>query len=564
MDQLLGSEEAQDLRRADWRFLLPRSSIGCFMHLVVLGGPSGLAGRMGEAGIARQVSDRLPKSGRIDALAVLHDSPVSLEHAAKSLAPGGVLYYEVKRRSSGNHMAVPGRVYRAMRDFGLQPTGTYLVTPDFANFRQYVPVDAPGAFSWYLMERYAPLSLPQYVVNLAMRAFRRGHHRWLAWFMPNYAVTATAGTVENDRPAILEHQAICDEFQTSPVHPVLLTNGIDDGSRVVLLPFAKDTVQPTVVLKVGRLPEFNSIIEREQQRLEEMRKHLHSSLQDSIPRPLGVSCFEGLMVGAESYAPGRSMMVLGWQWRRPMRDKLEDLQLATNWLSHFHRQQRANAAAWGKDDLLLQVEALMTEYCQAFDTTPEEDRLFAMVRAHVETLGDATVPLVLRHIDFSPINVYRDGRSLTVIDWEDRSFDRGRFGPALCDLFYFVTYWSFAAHGLHTEEAQIRNFWHLFLQLGSHGCSDDMVHRAIANYMQEQRIDRRLYPVLLFYSSIEHALERLNRQAVFGESAADARSGNLYVSHLGNLADHVDELFATPSAWQVIDARDDTRQPVRA
>ena len=57
-----GIAQRASLRRADWRFLLPNPPEGSFQHLVLLGGPAGLAKRIVEEGIARRVSCEIPKA----------------------------------------------------------------------------------------------------------------------------------------------------------------------------------------------------------------------------------------------------------------------------------------------------------------------------------------------------------------------------------------------------------------------------------------------------------------------------------------------------------------------
>ncbi|MBA2452316.1 MAG: hypothetical protein H0V47_04050 [Chloroflexia bacterium] len=557
--------EQPDLRRADWRFLLPRASGERFEHLAVLGGPAGLAGAMAAAGAARRVSDCIPASESVDALAVLHDSPVRLADAARSLSPDGVLYYEVKRPATGNVFATPNRVCREMRELGLRPSGVYWVTPDFTNYRQYVPVDAAGAVRWYLTTRYAPLSARQYLLGkmACFAAWRMGER--VGACVPNFAVVATASGSSSVEPAILTHPVATKILGGSLARPLLLTNGADNGSRVIILPFTADAATPRAVLKATRLAVFNANIEREQQTLAEIRSHLDGSLRRSIPQPLGIYHDRDLAVGAESYASGRSLLISSWQWRRPMRDKVEDLRLVANWLGTFNRRFQHPAAAWSGWELRHEMDALIAAYIQAFGSTPQEDRLWANLRQYIDSLQGVCVPITRRHIDFVPTNVYRDNQALSVIDWEDRGFDFEGFGPALCDLLHFTAHWGAAVHGVHAPGLQHQTFSRLFLEPNGHAVDVNMARRLIAAYMRKCGVAPCLYPVLLVYTSVEHALERLNRQMVYASSSDLAsRQNNRYVKHIECLAENVDLLFSAGLGRQILGADDGARRLVSA
>jgi hypothetical protein len=68
----------------------------------------------------------------------------------------------------------------------------------------------------------------------------------------------------------------------------MLTSGRDDGSRVVMMPFAPDGGDPPVVVKTARAAGFNAHTEREQAALATIRASLSSELRDTVPAPLGL------------------------------------------------------------------------------------------------------------------------------------------------------------------------------------------------------------------------------------------------------------------------------------
>jgi hypothetical protein len=110
-----------DLRRADWRFLLPAPADGSYQHLVLLGGHPGLVERLRDAGIARRVSNELPAGEPVDVVAILHGAatPGTVRRAIDVLTPGGSLYCEIDRRSANTLMMTPGRMRRLLRAHSL-------------------------------------------------------------------------------------------------------------------------------------------------------------------------------------------------------------------------------------------------------------------------------------------------------------------------------------------------------------------------------------------------------------------------------------------------------------
>ncbi len=85
--------------------------------------------------------------------------------------------------------------------------------------------------------------------------------------MPRYSVIAISGAVQNIRPSLLAHHALPTELQRPDLRPLVVTSGQDDGSRVVMLPFAPERTQPLGVLKASRLADFNINTKREQETL---------------------------------------------------------------------------------------------------------------------------------------------------------------------------------------------------------------------------------------------------------------------------------------------------------
>jgi len=534
--------EHVSLRRADWRFLLPYPPGGAFQHLVLLGGPAGLAERLVDVGFARRVSCTLPQERSADAVVALHNAQVAFRDAARCLVAGGAFYCEIKRWSPSSLALTPHRIRRTLQAVGLSPTGIYWAIPNFVHCMSYIPLDTPEVLRWYFTTFFPAITLWHRLFELSVRTLTGFNHRRMAPLAPCYSVTARAGSARNAAPSVLGHPALPEELHQPDLRPLVLTRGMDDGSRVVILPFAPGSIQPIAVLKVSRLTEFAINTEREQETLTEVRSYLDAAMCRTIPHPLGIFHYGELTVGLESYAAGHSLLVSSGHWRAARALQIDDLRLAASWLCTFHQQTQISRLQWKDAELCQWLEGLLTTYTQAFEMTAREERLFAEVRKCMRALGATSIPLVWQHNDFGPWNIYRAGCELTVIDWEfGHTRDRNRFGLALCDLLYFVIHWHYIARHLHSEAAQLHGFRELFIERNGHdACA---IHQVIAAYMTKLRIDPRCLPLLLVYTWVERALDHFNRQQLLGKIGIDARTGNRYIAYVDILASHMEWLF---------------------
>lgn len=523
------------LRAADWRFLLPHPPGGQFQLLIVLGGPASLAERIIEVGLARDVSDTIPNGRSADAVVMLHGARAELREIAGCLVPGGVLYYEVDRRSLGFLASTPERIRRSIRKAGLLPTALYAVVPDFSDHRMYLPLDVPGALRWYVTALYNAFTPWQRLAETALRAVTSLDGRRFARFAPRLAFTAVAGEHPPGPPSVLEHQALPPELQGHDLQPLLLTHG---GDRVVILPFAADSMQPIAVLKVPRLPAFNGRTENEQATLHELWSRIDPAIRSGIPRPLGTVRFGEVIVSIESYARGQMLSRSSERWGASRHERVNDLRLAAAWLGEFHRQSEVSRPSWEAFESSQWVEGPLAAYRRAFGVTAEEEQLFADAREYATSLTGMPLPIVLQHRDFTVWNISRCGRELAVLDWEG-----SRPGPALCDLLHFVTHWYEAVRHAHDEGARQRCFHRLFFEFhrGDQFC--EAGHLVIAQYMERLNMDRRFLPLLLVYTWVELGLRRLDQQRLQEEMGPDPRDGNRYLAFVAILAEHSERLF---------------------
>jgi hypothetical protein len=538
-----GSGSRIDLRRADWRFLLPGSPDGSYRHLVLLGGPPGLVERLLTAGIARKVSEQLPADPPPDVVAILHDAatPATVRRAMSALAPDGTLYCEVDRRSPASLMMSPGRMRRLLQEHALSLTGLYWPLPSFTAGKRYVPLDVTGPLRWYFTTLYVNGAPSHRLFGRVIRTLTGYSGARFSRLVPWYALTAS--TRIGVAPSVLG-QADCPRGIRLPEsRPLLVTMGIDEGSRVAILPFA-GAPQPDVVFKVARLPEVNANVVSEQRRLAEIRSQLEGPMRQSVPAPLGLFSYGDLAVGIESCAPGHPLLVSSGRWRLADSKKVDDLRLAARWLGAFHQQAQAGSREQGTVDLLGRIEHLLDCYADTFGIESSEQRLFAKVRAQAQSLSGMPLPIVWQHGDFGPWNVYRARNNITVIDWEVRHGPiSDPAGPPLCDLLFFVTYWSFIARRLYGEAAERRGFRELFLEPDRADMIVVAIWDAIEEYLSRLEVDRRFVSLLLVYTWVKRALEEMDRHRVLDQLSMSRRDGNQFVNWIGMLAAGTDRLF---------------------
>jgi len=530
------------LRRADWRFLLPAPAAGRFRHMVVLGGPAGLSSRIEEAGTATRVTTALADDEKPDALIILADATVSIANAARTLAADGVLYWEIERRPRFGGMKRRGWIRRRLRQAGLLEWATYWVVPSFQEARRYLPLHVGAAVEWFLDTRYVASTPTRLCLEYVLRVAERAGRDVLVSVLPSLAVIAR-GSAHAGGPAwALAGPALPTPVGQPGVSPALFTSGQDDGSRVVVLPFATGDSRPSVVLKSARLAGFTGHTQREQETLLRLRAKLPPDLRATLPEPKGNVGADPNPVFLESAVPGRMVAATTGRWRAPLTAQLEDLELATDWLIRFHLATESRRVRWSPAESERWLEPVLQRYDRAFGSDEHAARLFPRLRDHARTMTDAHLPIVCCHNDYNPWHLYRSGRDVSVIDWEFGEQDIAtRYGPALCDLLYFTVHWVNLARGLHSSAAQVRGFTELFI--GSAPLREpwyEGARRAVTRYMGRLEMARGFLPLLLAYTWIDRAADWHHRQSQAGASQTVARELNPFMGYVRVLVENAD------------------------
>lgn len=585
-------ESSAPLRRLDWRFLLPtRGSAatdhdspgsatgapeGGFGDVVLLGGSTELARLVEDVGLARRVRRDLDPDSA-DAVFILADAWEHPEDVSRCLRPSGVLYWEIDRAALSRVRLTPARFGRRLEAEGLSPAGAYACIPNVERCKLYLPIGVPAALEWYLSTQFPAITPSRRLLTSALHLLTGARTDRAGPLFPYYAQlavaeagriagaragagtpaaagdTAGAGAMRGPAPSLLDTPGFADMIggmgrggeDFSRFRPVVLT---DAGNRIAMLPFAPEESRPRAVLKVPKLPSVNDRTENEHARLTGIRESVSPMLRQSMPRPLGLFEYAGASVAAESFLPGTSLLASSGRWGSPLRNKLEDLRLAAEWLADFHMGSELRRVPWDSETVRRWVGEPISSFEDAFGTTSLESRLFDGMRQQAADLLGLPFPVVWHHRDYNVWNIFRDNDRIAVIDWEG-----ARPGPPLCDLLHFVTHWNETVLHLRGPEDQVRGLERLFFApAGSLRGSTipRAVQDVIGSYMRHLQLDENFLSLLLAYTWIELALRRRRQQVDLGEKREDPREGNRNFPFVTLLARHTDRLFSARTPWE--------------
>ena len=438
-------------RRLDWHVLLPGRQSDMPGHWLLLGGGPDLARLAVELGLARSATTEGRVEERADVVALLHGSTETLDRAVDALAPGGLLYWEVDRRSIKRSVVTPGRALRRIQAVGLTPLAVYWVGPGWSRPSRFLPVDPPGPIAWYLSTSNADRGR----VRRAVRRLAGQLVRWpriASLLVPRFAVVATSGRRPSPCiPAALGHPDVPASVRTSSIPPILVAAGDEPWGRLTLIAFDEEGSAPAVVVKIGRHAEFDEATRHEHEVLVDLRDRLDAATRSTIPDPIALIDVGGRPAIVQGAARGSSALAR-MPGRHDDRGPWMDLDLIAEWLISLGRQTSRSPVAPGSPGWSRHVDEPLARFARAFGPRAEVDRLFGRLRDHTTAVG-AELPIVLCHRDLGPWNVLVDGNTVRVIDWEV-----ARDGPALTDLVYASLHWSFAHDGRVSEPARRPSF----------------------------------------------------------------------------------------------------------
>jgi aminoglycoside phosphotransferase (APT) family kinase protein len=511
---MMNSErEARVLRRVDWRYLLPAPLGRSFDHLVIPGADEAIRGALEARGVATRVTADLAAAEGADCVAI--------EAEAES-PPFGAL-----RRA----LCSLRRVLHSLRRQGFVITGTYWVRPDFRRRQAYVPLDRK-ALGWYLATSTDATTPMGWVRARVLRRIDAVSSALARASIDRFAITASLGEPDGRLLSPFEAVAGIDGLGDPSLRPVMITNGFGDLNRVVLLPFGPRDRQPRAVVKLGRLPERNPLYEAEQNALVTLRTMLTPEVADALPRSLGGGRAGDQFVGAETFLPGRSLGAPGGRWRAPLRRGIEDFELASRWITEFHRQAVVSTL-WTEAEQREWVEAPIEQYLGAYVAGGEERALLEAARRCFASQLGRRLPIVWQHYAYAPWNIVREGGRIRVFDWEGASP-----GLPLMDLLYLTVHWYQDVRHAADEESRLEVFGTLLGPPGGHGSAEGAAHRAIDRYLERMGLAPDLLGAGWTLFWVQRCLSERAREAAGAGSGVTLRQ-----RYLQTLADRIDHLF---------------------
>jgi hypothetical protein len=494
-----------------------------------------MAEQLESLGLAREVVLE-PTAQKADAVICASGAGFSLQDAAACLGPRGVLYYEAVSDGFRPGGTSPAHLLKTLRRLELVSAGLYWVHPAFTGPRMYFPLDVDGALKWYLSNLHSP-SARFSAIEWALRRVTQLNPMLAGRLARRLALVAVTSTSQEVRPLPFASADLPRPLQRPDLRPLLLIHGTE-LSRAVMLPFSSKSTEPLAVFKITRGPVEDGSSLHEPEVLKEVRASLDASMRSTVPEPLGAICSHGLVASIESFLPGEWLHARLARRRPPIGEAIDDLRLATAWITRLHSQFPVGSRWWSENDVQTYVDLPIATYDRELGTNDAESALFVEVKRLARDLLGTPLPLVWQHGDFSNLNTLRSGHRLHVIDWE-----RAAPGIPLDDLLHFARLWLYLVRRATRDESFAR-FRDLFLRLGHRDAAVAAARAAISEYMGTVGVDPRFLPLLLTVGCVRRASDRLAAQVLLSRRGVDPRDGNRYVTYIDLLSNDREALFA--------------------
>ncbi len=449
--------------RADWRHLLPPRPTEDGRTLAILSG-------LGEAGDWRwlvedgwvdRIEDRLPEVGGAEAeVIVLGPAPAvelerQLDAAVAALGDGGALCLLVAGGKSPISASRHLRLARRLRRLGLPTLRRHLAIPDAASATRFIPLDHPGGMGW--------LAGPDPALDAASVPSSRRRLRDLA---------GRAGGVTPHLLGDLILVATAADVGDWP-EAVVVTSGVDEGSRSVLLPFdGPDATTPAAVIKVASRPRYRANGHREHRLLQVIHPRVDPA--GLVPEPLDEIEVDGLPAVVESYA-GRWTADDVLREQTGLAERAELLEILLGSVTALNRTG-LGSERWNDDGFEAHIGRWFDDLDRIEGPSPSRVALRAALGARSDQLVGHDLPVGLRHFDLGPWNLVladapadrsTEDRSagasartvggaagasspVTVVDWELVPPREVAFGPIGTDQLYLCKHWLHIAEGCQT------------------------------------------------------------------------------------------------------------------
>jgi len=489
---LAAQEHADDrlLRRADWRFLLPRphpvKSV-CFAR--------GELARAVEH-ISRQMVDPTQAAGAGCDLAVtVNPDDETLRAAWDAICPGGALYAEWPSPMVGSRRRVRVR----LETVGFEEVRCYRPWPwsSHAPARLWLPLDVPGALQYVLGPPREGVTTRQGLRSALRRLFWVLVSR-VGCLLP-LCVTAQKPIKQADHLALDNGSGADTDREAGLLDTIragwtdwglgsvperfsllFLTGGPRSISKVVGLLFADGDSAPRLAVKMPRVPEAVPGLSREAEVLRAINAARPGGIAGT-PRVLFCQEQAGLLMLGETALTGAHLSTV---LRRHNYRHLA--MVATRWLAELAgRSEWLAPSAW-RGRL---IEPVVSDFHESFGSVL--DPVMLQETADIlATLGP--LPLVCEQRDFAPWNVLFDSKGdLVVLDWESAELN----GLPAVDLIYFLSYLAFFLDGAMHSGSFAESYRNT---LDSRTFTGAVQKECLDQYMSQTGIDARaLHPLRL-------------------------------------------------------------------
>jgi aminoglycoside phosphotransferase (APT) family kinase protein len=214
----------------------------------------------------------------------------------------------------------------------------------------------------------------------------------------------------------------------------------DPNAKVTILLFPPGAARPAYVAKVPTTDAAALSVQREAERLAEVRSRVTGPAGATIPELVATVEHRGRPVLVMTALPGQSMLAAYHSWRHTARREAvrADFAAAGDWLATVHGADVGGAMHRGHDQATVaqMLEGVPAVLGRRFRGERETDAVLAELGAMQERLAGHYAPQSLVHGDFWLGNLLvADGRVLGVVDWEHARLT----GSPVCDLARFAT-----------------------------------------------------------------------------------------------------------------------------
>lgn len=445
-DLRYSDDQLEAIRRLDWRFLLSDPNLG---HVCYLGHSHGRPLLQALKQYSRRVTEwkmqlsmnGTASTGQFDILVGEGFNSRELREAATKLKNGGFLFLELQRRLS---LGSCSPLVKQIEQLGFEQVRLHWHHPDFESCQDIVPLESKNTLTFLFRRNRG--SLKGALIRIAGRLLVvTGMHKRLLLSVSIIAQKqgGSQTTSRNILGAYLKQKQDADAL-SSPGDVLNLTTAIATprfkaSGHLIFFVMRPHEVQPFLIAKVPRFPGDHRRLEREAENLRELQNRWPDGV-GSFPKLQAYEHFRGHALLIETAVPGQTMRP---SFVRRHRDKC--LELGINWLSRQHnatRRSRFTHETVASGHFLSQLETLTR-------SSEEDLEAINVTRDFFDSVDWKNMPTVIEHRDFSSPNLLiSDEGDLGVVDWElaDTS------GLPGIDLFFFLTYISFATAGASKRE----------------------------------------------------------------------------------------------------------------